>query len=361
LFREVRQGARPINATDEALIGAGFGQHPEHIAQEWPSMRVFVAGATGAIGSRLVRLLIHGGHIVIGLTHRPENAKLVASLGARPVVANPFDEAAILAAVLVARPEVIVHEMTALQAAGAADLKHFERTFAATNKLRTIGTDHLLSAGRAAGVRRFVAQSFCGWPYAPGGDPVKPESDELWRDPPKEMRRALDAINYVEKAVALSEDSEGIVLRYGALYGPDSGIFDGSITQQVRQRRVPILGHGDGWWSFLHVDDAAKATAVAIESGGARGIYNIVDDEPAPVREWLPELAAMLGARPPRHLPLWIGRLMAGDHIVHMMTSQRAGSNAKAKAELPWQPGHPSWRQGFAEVIEDSLIRQAVA
>jgi len=324
-------------------------------------MRIFVAGATGAIGSRLVRLLIRGGHIVIGLTHRPENAKLVASLGARPVVANPLDEAAIRAAVLVARPEVIVHEMTALRAAGAADLKHFGRTFAATNKLRTIGTDHLLSAGRAAHTRRFVAQSFCGWPYAPGGEPVKRESDELLRDPPKEMRRSLDALRHVENAVALSQGMEGIVLRYGTLYGPDTGMFDGSMIQQIRERRIPILGSGDGWWSFLHVDDAAKATAVAIESGGAQGTYNIVDDEPAPVREWLPELAAMLGARPPRHLPAWIARLMAGDHIVHMMTSQRAGSNAKAKAEFPWQPGHPSWRQGFAEVIEESLIRQAVA
>ncbi|HYV87114.1 MAG TPA: NAD(P)-dependent oxidoreductase [Candidatus Polarisedimenticolia bacterium] len=322
-------------------------------------MRIFVAGATGAIGSRLVPLLVRAGHTVIGLTHRPDNAKLIASLGARPVVASGLDEAEIRRAVLVARPEVIVHEMTELK--NATDLKDFDRSLAASNRLRTQGTDYLMSAGRAAGTRRFIAQSFCGWPFDPSGDPVKDETTELLADPPKEMRRTLNALRYLESVVGASDRFEGIVLRYGALYGPGTGLFEGGFLDQIRQRRLPILGPGDGWWSFLHVDDAAKATAVAVESGGARGIYNIVDDEPAPVREWLPELAFMLGAPPPRHIPLFFARLMAGEHLVHMMAAQRAGLNAKAKAELPWQPSRASWRQGFAEVIEDSLIRQAVA
>lgn len=322
-------------------------------------MRVFVAGATGAVGSRLVRLLIQGGHVVIGMTHRPEHARLVAALGARPVVASAFDENEIRAAVLVARPDVVVHEMTDLK--GVTEVKHLDRVMASTNRLRSIGTDHLISAARAARVRRFVAQSFCGWPYAPGGPAVKSESDALMDDPPREMRATLEAIRHLEKTATALEDMEGIVLRYGALYGPGTGIFEGALATQIRERRLPILGSGDGWWSFLHVDDAARATAIAVESGGAQGVYNIVDDEPAPVREWLPELALMLGAKPPRHLPLWIGRLMAGDHLVNMMTTQRAGSNAKAKAELPWQPSRPSWRSGFGEVIEDMLIRDAVA
>jgi len=322
-------------------------------------MRIFVAGATGAIGSHLVRLLIQGGHIVIGMTHRPEHAKLVAALGARPAVASAFDEGEIRAAVLVARPDVIVHEMTDLK--DATDLRHLDRTLASTNRLRSIGTDHLISAGRAARVQRFVAQSFCGWPYAPGGAAAKTEDDALMDDPPREMRATLEAIRHVEKAVTGLEDMEGVVLRYGALYGPGTGIFENALVDQIRQRRLPILGSGDGWWSFLHVEDAARATAIAVESGGARGVYNIVDDEPTPVRDWLPELALMLGARPPRHLPLWIGRLMAGDHLIHMMTSQRAGSNAKAKMDLPWQPSRPSWRLGFGEVIEGMLIKEAVA
>ena len=322
-------------------------------------MRIFVAGATGAIGLRLIPLLIQAGHIVIGLTHRPENAKLVASLGARPVVASGLDEVEIRRAVLVARPDVIVHEMTDLS--GTSDLRHFERSFAATNRLRTQGLDHLMSAGRAAGTRRFIAQSFCGWPYAPEGEPVKDEDAPLEADPPKEMRRTLNALRYLESAVGASDRFEGIVLRYGVLYGPGTGIFEPEFLDQIHHRKVPILGQGDGWWSFLHIDDAAKATAVAVESGGARGLYNIVDDEPAPVREWLPELAFMLGAPKPRHIPLFFARMMAGEHLVHMMATQRAGSNAKAKAELPWRPGRASWRQGFAEVIEGSLIRQAVA
>ncbi len=248
--------------------------------------------------------------------------------------------------------------MTDLKA--ASDLRHFDRTFAASNRLRTAGTDHLLAAARGAGVRRFVAQSFCGWPYARIGGPVKSEADPLDSDPPRELRRTLEAIRYLEDSVSRSLVPEGVVLRYGAFYGPGTGLFDGPMVDELRRRRVPLIGGGDAWWSFLHVEDAAAATALAIERGKPGAIYNIVDDEPAPVREWLPALAAMLGARPPHRVPSWLARMVAGQHLVTMMTEGRAGSDAKAKAELGWRSAHPSWRQGFAALIgEQGLARAA--
>jgi nucleoside-diphosphate-sugar epimerase len=206
------------------------------------------------------------------------------------------------------------------------------------------------------GVKRFIAQSFCGWPYAPGGDPVKAETAPLDPDPPQEMRRTLDAIRYLESAVL--GFGEGLVLRYGAIYGPATGLFDGPMVDQLRHRKAPVIGDGDGWWSFIHVDDAAEATALAV-TRGAPGIYNIVDDDPAPVRVWLPALAALLGAKPPRTVPAWLARLAAGEHIVAMMTRNRAGSNSKAKQELGWQPVYRSWRQGFRDVIDNErLVRR---
>jgi 2-alkyl-3-oxoalkanoate reductase len=282
------------------------------------------------------------------LTHTPSKAGFVRELGAEPVVADALDERAIRAAVVAAHPDVIVHELTDLK--GASDLRKFDRAFANSNRLRTEGIDHLLAAARDCGVRRIVAQSFCGWPYARTGGQVKSEDDPLDANPPQQLRRTLDAIRYLERVVTTSETPEGVVLRYGAFYGPDTGMFDAALIEQIRRRRVPLIGGGSAWWSFLQIDDAAEATALAIELG--RGVYNIVDDDPAPVHEWLPATAAMLGAKPPLRVPAWVARMAAGQHLVAMMTQSRAGSNAKARRELNWRPLHPSWRQGFAEIVQ---------
>ena len=312
-------------------------------------MRIFVAGATGAVGRRLVPRLVQAGHSVTGLTRTPAKAATLRELGAEAVVADALDEQAVRAAVLAARPDAIVHELTDLK--GAADLRKFDRAFANSNALRTRGTDHLLAAARDCGVKRIVVQSFCGWPYARSGGHVKSEEDPLDPDPPREMRRTLDAIRHMERVVTTSSAPEGVALRYGAFYGPDTGAFDPATVDQIRKRRVPLIGDGGAWWSFLHIDDAAEATARAVERG--KGVYNIVDDDPAPVREWLPAIATMLGAKPPFHVPKWLAGIAAGEHLVAMMTQSRAGSNAKAKRELGWRPRHPSWRAGFAEVVGD--------
>jgi 2-alkyl-3-oxoalkanoate reductase len=311
-------------------------------------MRVLVAGATGAVGSRLIPLLVARGHTVTGLTRSAAKAAAVKRAGATAAVADALDAAAVRRAVLEAHPKVVIHEMTAL--ANASDLTRFDRAFALTNRLRTEGLDHLLAAAQESGTRRVIAQSFCGWPYARTGDPVKTEEDPLDPAPLREFRATLEAIRHLENAVAGATAVEGLVLRYGAFYGPKSGVFDGPMIDQLRRRRVPLIGDGGGWWSFLHVDDAAAATALAVEKG-ARGLYNIVDDDPAPVLEWLPALAAMLGAKPPRRIPRWLARIAAAEHMVAMMTENRAGSNRKARRELGWTPTHPSWRQGFAEVL----------
>jgi nucleoside-diphosphate-sugar epimerase len=322
-------------------------------------MKIFVAGATGAVGRPLVSALILAGHSVVGLTRNPANAEAIKQMGAEPVVADGLDARVIRAAVALAEPEIIIHEMTDLKA--ATDLRHFDRSFANSNQLRTRGTDLLVAAAREAGVKRFIAQSYCGWPYARVGGSVKTETDELDPEPPQELRRTLEAIQYLERTVSRLSKPEGVVLRYGAFYGPDTGMLDRSMIEQIRHRRVPLIGDGAGWWSFLHTDDAASATVAAIESGKTGNVYNIVDDEPAQVRDWLPALARMLGAKPPFHVPAWIGRLLAGDHIVAMMTQGRAGSNAKAKKDLGWRPAHPSWREGFAEIARQSLAQQSAA
>jgi 2-alkyl-3-oxoalkanoate reductase len=308
-------------------------------------MRVFVAGATGALGRRLVPLLVAGGHQVTAMTRRVGRTMELYAAGAEPVVADALDRDAVLAAVTAARPEAVVHQLTDL--AGVTSMRRFDQGFAATNRLRTEGTDHLLEGARAAGASRFVAQSFAGWPFARVGGPVKTEDDPLDPDPPAELRRTLDAIRHLESAVVGAEDLEGIVLRYGGFYGPGTSAGEGGyMLDDLRRRRFPVIGAGTGVWSFVHIDDAATATLAALERG-VPGIYQIVDDDPAPVSAWLPALAAAAGARPPRQVPTWLARLLAGEHAVVLMTEVRGASNAKARRELGWRPAHASWRQGF--------------
>jgi nucleoside-diphosphate-sugar epimerase len=320
-------------------------------------MRIFVAGATGAVGRELVPALVAAGHSVVGMTRTAAKAEAVKRLGAEPVVADGLDAPAVRTAVLSAKPDVVIDEMTDL--AAVTDLRRFDRAFATTNQLRTSGTDFLLIAAREAGAKRFIAQSFCGWTYGSRGGSVKTEADELDPDPPQELRRTLEAIRHLEQAVTASVTPEGIVLRYGSFYGPDTGLLSSAMIDQLRHRRMPLLGDGGGWWSFVHVEDAASATVAAIERGRPGSIYNIVDDEPAQVREWLPMLAGILGAKPPFHVPAWLGRLLAGEHMVSMMTQVRAGSNAKAKQELGWRPAYSSWREGFAMVARQAAEKAA--
>jgi nucleoside-diphosphate-sugar epimerase len=311
-------------------------------------MKIFVAGATGAIGIHLVPRLVANGHDVVGLTRTEVKQDLIRSLGARAAVADALDPDAVARAVAEAEPDVIVHQLTALS--GSLDLRHVERAFAVTNRLRTEGTDHLLAAGRAMGVRRFVAQSFAGWPFARTGGPVKTESDPLDPTPPAAFRATLDAIRYLEDAVTGADWTEGIVLRYGGFYGPGTSFSltpEGEHVALIRARKFPVVGDGAGVWSFIHIEDAAAATVAAVEHG-VRGIYNVVDDDPAPVAEWLPAAAAALGAKPPRRLPRWLGRIAAGEAATVMMTEVRGASNDKAKRELGWSPRYPSWRDGFA-------------
>jgi nucleoside-diphosphate-sugar epimerase len=323
------------------------------------AMRVFVAGATGAIGRSLVPKLLSAGHAVIGLTRTPQKAETLKSLGAEPVVGDGLDAKTMKTLVVDKQPDVVVHEMTDLN--GLSDLRKFDRTFAVSNQLRMRGTDYLLAAARAAGVKRLVAQSYCGWPYARTGGAVKTEDDALDPDPPSELRNTLDAIRYLERVVTGSNAPEGIVLRYGAFYGPGTGFLEPAMVEQIRHRRVPLIGDGNGWWSFVHIDDAADATILAIERGQAGGIYNIVDDEPMRVRDWLPAMASALGAKPPHRVPAWLARILAGEHLVTMMTQGRAGSNAKAKRELGWRPAHPSLRHGLAEIVAQDFGHRAAA
>jgi len=307
-------------------------------------MRVFVAGATGAIGKQLVPRLVASGHDVSGMTSSEAKQVMIHEAGATPVVADALDPDQVANAVARARPDVIVHELTAIR---ALDLRHFDRDFALTNRLRTEGTDHLLSAGQAVGVQRFVAQSYAAWPYARTGGAVKTEDDPLDPSPAREMRASLAAIRQLEQAVLGAQWTDGIVLRYGAFYGPGTGMSPGGDQfELVRKRKFPMVGDGEGVWSFIHIADAGEATVAAIEHG-SRGVYNITDDDPAPVAEWLPSLAQTLGAKQPMRVPRLIGRLFAGEAGVVMMTDIRGASNAKAKRELGWRPAHPSWRDGF--------------
>jgi nucleoside-diphosphate-sugar epimerase len=311
-------------------------------------MKVFVAGATGALGKSLLPQLAANGHEVVGMTRSSSKQDLVRSLGARPVVADALDPDAVARAVAEAEPQVIVHQLTALS--DSLDMRHFERDFAQTNRLRTEGTDHLLAAGRAVGIERFVAQSYAGWPFARTGGPVKSETDPLDPTPPAPLKTTHDAIRHLEGVVTAAGWTEGIVLRYGGFYGPGTSFSvkpDGEHVALIRRRKFPLVGDGGGVWSFIHIEDAAAATVAAIERG-ERGLYNVVDDEPAPVSEWLPAAARAVGAKPPRRVPRWLGRIAAGEAATVMMTEVRGASNEKAKRELGWSLRYPSWRQGFA-------------
>jgi nucleoside-diphosphate-sugar epimerase len=309
-------------------------------------MRVFVAGAAGAIGRRLVPKLVAAGHHVTATTRSESKFDLLWNLGAEPVVLDGLDAAAVGEAVAHAEPDAIVHQMTAL--AATSSLRRFDATFAVTNQLRTVGTDNLLAAAQAAGVRRFVAQSYTGWTNERTGGPVKSEDDPFDPNPLKAQRRTLAAIRQLERAVT-DAPLEGVVLRYGTFYGPGGE----ELIELVRKRRLPIVGDGGGVWSMIHLDDAASASVAALERGG--GIYNVVDDEPASAAAVLTTLAQIVGAKPPRHVPVWLARLLAGDVAVSFMTQIRGSSNAKAKRDLGWTPTWTTWRDGFRYGLDNSL------
>ena len=303
-------------------------------------MRVFVTGATGALGRHLVPGLVAAGHEVTATTRTPGKVAQLRAAGAAPAVVDGLDREAVIAAVRAAAPEVIVHEMTAL--ADMRSLRRPDRVFAVTNELRTRGTDNLLEAARAAGAGRFIAQSFTGWPNIRDGGPVKTEEDPLDSRPVPSAARTLAAIRHVEKTVSAAVP-EGIVLRYGSFYGPGASEI---LLDALRKRQLPLIGGGAGIWSFIEITDAAAATRAAVDRG-APGVYNVVDSDPAPVAEWLPYLAKVAGAKPPLRVPAWLGRLLAGEFVVTQMTSARGSSNEKARKELGWEPRYASWREGF--------------
>jgi nucleoside-diphosphate-sugar epimerase len=309
-------------------------------------MRVFVAGATGVLGRRLVPLLTSTGHQVIGSTTSAGKLARLRMAGADGVVVDILDAASTARAIDAAKPDVVVHEATALGEL-AFDPRRFDAIFARTNALRTVGTRNLLAAATSAGVDRFVAASFCGWPFAPVGGIAKAEDDSFDPNPPKSFVHTLAALQDLESMVTAAG---GVVLRYGGFYGPGTSLdVSGEQTIAIRKRRLPIVGAGTGIFSFIHVDDAATATLAALTRGS--GIYNIVDDDPAAVRDWIPYLAEVLGAKPPRKVAPWLARLIAGEAAVRLMTQARGGSNAKARRDLDWKPRYPSWREGFAHEL----------
>jgi len=306
-------------------------------------VKVLVAGASGAIGRPLVTRLLDAGHEVIGTTRREERAAALRALGAQAVVCDLLDGARAREVVLDARPDAIVDELTSLPQADF-DVRRRD-IYDANDRIRSEGTGALLSAAAEAGVRRYVLQSVA-FLYAPEGGPVKDEAARPWTDAPAPFGRSVGVLVENERKLAAAP-LEGIVLRYGFFYGPGTHYASGgAIAEQVRARRFPLVGRATGVSSFVHVADAAAATALALERGGP-GVYNVVDDEPAPLRDWLPAYAAALGAKPPRRVPAWLARLLAGPYIAAAATELRGAANAKARAELGWAPLLPSWREGF--------------
>ena len=307
-------------------------------------MRVLVAGGTGAVGAPLVQQLIARGHDVTATTRHPERAEHLRRCGAAVVQMDGLDAASVGEAVARAEPDAIIHQMTSL--AGKLDMRHFDRTFRTTNALRTTGTRHLLAAAEAMGVKRLIAQSYTGWPITRAGDGPSTESEPFDAQPVRAQRETLAAIETLEQSVR-GAPLAGIVLRYGSFYG--AGVWD-DLVEMVRKRMLPVIGDGAGVWSWIHVDDAASATVAALERGEP-GVYNVVDDEPVRAAEWIPGLAELAGAKPPMHVPVWLGRLLAGDVAVHMMTAVRGASNEKARWVLDWRPRWTTWREGFRRAL----------
>jgi 2-alkyl-3-oxoalkanoate reductase len=317
------------------------------------------------MGRALVPLLVRAGHDVVGMVQRPRSVEVVHALGAEPRTVDALDAEAVLRCFRETRPQVVIHQLTAIPA--ALDMRHFDRDFALTNLLRTEGTRNLLAAAVDVGATHFLAQSFAGWTYGRSrngrkavatkpGTKLKTEEDPLDPDPPAKLRSTLDAQKALERAVLSESRITGTVLRYGPFYGPHTSIAkDGSIVQAVRRRKLPLVGEGAGVWSFVHIDDAASATAAAVESGRG-GVYNVVDDEPAPVSEWLSFLAHCAHAQPPRQVSAWMARLLIGEHAVAMMNEIRGVSNAKIKRELGWTPRWPTWRDGFRDVLKNASL-----
>lgn len=310
-------------------------------------MRILLAGASGAIGQTLVPLLVEQQHEVFGAFRNPANTSRVQALGATPVVLDALDSQAVHDRIAEIKPQVVLHQLTAIPA--RIDLRHFDRDFELTNRLRTEGTRNLASASVHAGVERFIAQSFAGWPYAHRGITLKSEEDDLVATPPEQLKPILDALITLEHTILREQGFTGVVLRYGPLYGPYSSLSsNGTMVEDIRHHKIPIIGQGTGVWSFLHLHDAATATVAAL-TRAQRGIYNIVDDDPAPVNEWLPYLAQCVGAKPPSHVPNWLAKMLIGEHAIALMNDIRGVSNAKARKELDWTPKWSSWKQGFRE------------
>lgn len=310
------------------------------------------------MGRALVPLLVSAGHDVVGMVQRPRSTEIVRALGAEPWNADALDSGGVLSCFREVRPQVVVHQLTAIPA--ALDMRHFDREFALTNLLRTEGTRNLLAAALDVGATHFIAQSFAGWTYGRSGNgsktKLKSEEDPLDPNPPKQLRRTLDALKTLERLVLSESRIAGAVLRYGGFYGPHTSIGKGgTIVQAVRRRKLPLIGEGAGVWSFVHIEDAAGATAAAVQSG-CSGVYNVVDDEPAPASEWLSYLAHCAHAQPPRQVPAWLARLVIGEHVVAMMNEIRGVSNAKIKRDLGWMPRWPSWREGFREVCKSASL-----
>lgn len=309
-------------------------------------MKVFLAGAGGAVGKAIIPMLINAGHQVTALTRSEKKSSIIKSLGAIPIIADAMNEKSVVEAICKIKPDAIIHQMTAINP-GRVNLKKLDKEFELTNKLRTVGTDYLLKAAREAGVKKFIIQSFAGWNYERTGGKIKTENDPLDPNPPRMQQEMMAAIQYLEKAVFDAPNINATVLRYGAFYGPGTSLsLNGTIVEDIRKRMFPIVGGGTGIWSFAHIEDVASATVAALHSNKT-GVFNIVDDDPAPLYEWLPYLAEVVGAKPPMRLPVFIARPIIGEVGISFMTQIRGVSNAKAKKELNWAPKWKSWREGF--------------
>lgn len=313
-------------------------------------MRIFIAGGSGVVGSRLVPLLVAEGHEVTGTSRTEVGTRRIGAAGGRGVIMDGRDATSIRRTVLEARPDVVIHQLTSLSR--KFDFKRFDDVFSVTNELRTHGTDALIAAAREARTARIIVQSYTGWTNEHAGTSVKTEQDPIDPHPVPAARNTLAAIAHAERATV---DAGGLALRFGSFYGPGQSLGEGGeMLEAVRKRRIPIIGAGRGIWSFCHIDDAASATVAAVTNGEA-GVYNIVDDEPAPVSQWLPLLARSVGAKPPRRVPGWLARTIIGEFGVSWMTTARGSSNAKALAQLGWAPRYASWRQGFRVGLGDPV------